>query len=152
MKTILSATLLTLLLAACNSSESASIKSVNEKNAVALNKEEGANDPGKGLWKGTFSNGMKGATISFEVEGNTLKDLTFQGYWRCDGKLEQTTIGPDGTYTIKGKTVEGIIKESGFYFELQGTFNGAKASGTLRFAFVAGACDTYKLNWTAEKQ
>jgi len=152
MKNILSATLLGLLLTACNSSESATVGSTNEKNAVAAVSKEEATDSGKSSWKGTFSNGMKGATISFEVEGNQMKDLTFKGYWRCDSEMEKTTIGPDGSYTIKGKTIEGELKGDGVFFEVQGTFNGAKASGTLRFAFVAGGCDTYKLNWTAEKQ
>lgn len=153
MKTILSATLFTLLLAACNSSESASVTSINkEERSIAVEQKEVSSDAGKGRWKGSFSNGMKGATISFDVEGNQVKNVTFQGYWRCDGKLELTTIGPDKGYLIKGKTVDGTIKESGFYFELHGAFNGNKASGTLRFAFVAGGCDTYKLNWTAEKE
>lgn len=104
-----------------------------------------------GHWKGSFSNGLKGAKISFDIDGKELKELTFQGYWRCSGKLELTTLGPKEGFAIKGNQVDGIIKEQGFYFELHGNFSGNKASGTLRIAFVAGGCDTYKLNWTAEK-
>lgn len=103
-------------------------------------------------WKGSFSNGMKGAKLSFDVKDGEVKDLTFQGYWRCEGKLELTTLGPKKGFTITGNSVDGVIKESGFYFELHGRFSGNKASGTLRIAFTAGGCDTYKLNWTAEKE
>ena len=152
MKTILAAALFTLLSVSCNSSDSTPLKSANGEKTIQAAATEAGSDAAAGKWKGTFSNGLKGATISFEVDGNQLKDLTFQGYWRCDGKLDLTTIGPEKSYIIKGKAVDGTIKESGFYFELHGTFTGNKASGTLRFAFVAGACDTYKLNWTAEKQ
>lgn len=105
-----------------------------------------------GHWKGAFSNGLKGAKLSFDVKNGEVKDLMFQGYWRCAGKLELTTLGPEKGFVIKGNSVDGIIKESGFYFELHGNFSGSKASGTLRIAFVAGGCDTYKLNWTAEKE
>ena len=151
MKAFLSATLFSLLSIACNSSVNTTAETKEEITSAITNKhDEGG--AGAGSWKGTFSNGMKGATISFDVEKNEVKNLTFKGYWRCDGKLELTTIGPDAGYVIKGNAVDGTNKESGFYFELHGTFNGNKASGTLRFAFVAGGCDTYKLNWTAAKQ
>ena len=103
-------------------------------------------------WKGFFSNGMKGAKLSFDVKDGEVKDLTFQGYWRCERKLELTTLGPKKGFAIQGDKVDGIIKESGFYYELHGSFSGNKASGTLRIAFTAGGCDTYKLNWTAEKE
>ena len=146
---ILSAALFSLLFTSCNASDSAPVKPGQEEKTIEAAKET----PGAAThWKGNFSNGMKGATISFDVEGNEVKNLTFQGYWRCDGKLELTTLGPEKGYVIKGKAVDGTIKESGFYFELHGTFDGSKASGTLRFAFVAGGCDTYKLDWTAKKQ
>ena len=94
---------------------------------------------------------MKGDKLSFDVDGNEVKNLTFEGYWRCDGKLESTTLGPDKVFVIKNNAVDGTVTESGFYFELHGNFEGNKASGTFRIAFVAGGCDTYKLNWTAEK-
>lgn len=118
----------------------------------AASSETETRSASRGHWKGTFSNGLKGAKISFDADGKELKALTFQGYWRCDGKLEQTTLGPKEGFAIKGNQVDGIIKEEGFYFELHGNFTGNKAGGTLRVAFVAGGCDTYKLNWTAEKE
>lgn len=132
-----------LLFAACGTAAS--------KEDPKNNPEIKAAPPG-GHWKGSFSNGMKGAKISFDVAGNEVKNLIFHGYWRCDGKLELTTIGPEKSYAIKGKSVDGTLKEQGFYFALQGTFTGKKAAGTLRFAFASGDCDTYKLNWTAEKE
>ena len=139
------------LMFACNNDKGAATQNVSTESSSS---SASSSTNISGHWEGSFSNGMKGAIISFDIseDGKELKDLTFQGYWRCDGKLELTTIGPEKGYTIKGKAVDGTVKESGFYFELHGTFNGNKASGTLRFAFVAGGCDTYKLNWTAEKQ
>jgi hypothetical protein len=151
MKTYLYVSIFSLLSLACNSSVNTALEPKEEITSGTEKMEEN-NNAGAGHWKGSFSNGMKGATISFDVDGKQVKDLTFKGYWRCDGKLELTTIGPSTAYAIKGKAVDGTIKESGFYFEVHGNFNGNKASGTLRFAFVAGGCDTYKLNWTAEKQ
>jgi len=151
MKLFLSVALFSALGVACNSSASTITETKEEKTAPAATKEESSN-AAAGHWKGSFSNGMKGATISFDVEKNQVKNLTFEGYWRCDGKLELTTIGPEAGYVIKGNAVDGTHKESGFYFELHGKFNGNKASGKLRFAFVAGGCDTYELNWTAAKQ
>ena len=151
MKTFFSVALFSLFSIACNSSVNTTAKTKEEKSSAITNKDD-SNTGAASHWKGSFSNGMKGAIISFDVEKNEVKNLTFQGYWRCDGKLELTTIGPDAGYVIKGNAVDGTNKESGFYFELHGTFTGNKASGTLRFAFVAGGCDTYKLNWTATKE
>jgi hypothetical protein len=152
MKIILSVAIFSVLLSSCNFSESATVNPNKKEILTNTEEKEDLSDAATSHWKGTFSNGMKGAAISFDVEGNQVKDLAFKGYWRCDGKLELTTIGPSKGYAIKGTAVDGTIKESGFYFEVHGNFNGNKASGTLRFAFVAGGCDTYKLNWTAEKQ
>ena len=135
-----------LFIAACGSAE----KPAETKNTATVVAQESSTAGSH--WKGSFSNGLKGAKLSFDINNNEVKDLTFQGYWRCDGKLELTTLGPKKGFPIKGNSVDGIIKESGFYFELHGTVTGNKASGTLRIAFAAGGCDTYKLNWTAEKQ
>lgn len=147
---LLTLSLLTLLAttACTNSKEENATRP--EKSTIV--KQETPSASSSGHWKGTFSNGLKGAKISFDVKGSEVKDLTFQGYWRCDGKLELTTLGPEKGFAINGNRVDGVIKESGFYFELHGNFSGNKASGTLRIAFVAGGCDTYKLNWTAEKE
>jgi hypothetical protein len=151
MKKVLSASLwATLLLASCNASNTPT----KEQPAAATPPAEktAVSDVREGHWVGSFSNGMKGSKLSFDVKGNEMKDVIFEGYWYCNSLLELTTIGPEKSYTITGKKVDGTIKESGFYFELHGSFDGNKASGTLRFAFTGGGCDTYKLNWTAEKQ
>ncbi|GAA4739463.1 hypothetical protein [Flavisolibacter ginsenosidimutans] len=147
MKKILSVVLFgALFIAACGSAE----KPAETKNTLtAAAQESGATGS---HWKGNFSNGLKGAKLSFNIKKGEVKELTFQGYWRCDGKLELTTLGPKKGFPLKGNSVDGIVKESGFYFELHGTVSGNKASGTLRIAFTAGGCDTYKLNWTAEKE
>ena len=45
---------------------------------------------------GTFSNGYKGAKLSFilSANGKEIKDFTFEGYWRCGGSIELITSGP----------------------------------------------------------
>jgi len=100
---------------------------------------------------------MKGAKISFDVEGNQLKELTFEGYWHCDGKLELTTIGPEENFEIKDNKTGGIIIEpkhgaAPFRYKLHGSFDEDKAEGTLRITNIPAGCDTYKLNWTAQKE
>jgi hypothetical protein len=152
MKTIFSSTILTLFLfTACNSSNS-----TNEKEASSSSKKISKSST-TNLWKGSFSNGMKGATLSFVVEGDELKELTFAGYWRCDRKLELTTLGPEENFPIKDNKVDGVIIEpkdgpAPFHYELNGSFNGDKAEGTLNISNVAAGCTTYKLNWTAERE
>ena len=100
---------------------------------------------------------MKGATISFvlSADGKKAEDVTFSGYWRCGGKLENTTVGPDKAFPIIHGKIDGVISEpenggaTAFRFELHGVITGKKASGTFRMNINALACDTYKLNWTA---
>ena len=111
----------------------------------------------KKKFEGTFSNGMKGAKISFvlSADGKKIEDVTFSGYWRCDGKLENTTVGPDGGFPVTKGKIDGVIVEpedggaTAFRFEMHGTINGNKASGTFRMNINALSCDTYLLNWTA---
>lgn len=110
-------------------------------------------------YEGSFSNGMKGAKFSFvlSADGKKVKDVTFQGYWRCDGKLELTTMGPseNKAFPVVNGKVDGIIVEpenggaTAARFELHGIINGKQASGTFRMNINALACDSYKLNWTA---
>ena len=108
-------------------------------------------------WTGTFSNGMKGATISFDVsaDGKTLSELTFQGYWRCSGKLELTTAGPTHSFPIKSGKVSGVVVDppgggaTAWRFELDGLVGAKSAQGTFRMNINALSCDTYKLQWTA---
>jgi hypothetical protein len=118
--------------------------------------------PSAKKFSGTFSNGMKGDKISFvlSADGKRVQDVTFQGYWRCSGRLEMITIGPEsekGFPVVNGK-VDGVIVEpedggsTAFRFELHGIIKGNKASGTYRMNINALGCDSYKLNWTATAQ
>ncbi|MDB5193349.1 MAG: hypothetical protein JWQ96_2912 [Segetibacter sp.] len=115
-------------------------------------------DAGKARhFAGAFSNGMKGDSIFFDIsaDGKKLENLTFKGYWRCSGKLEQTTVGPDGDYAIKdGKVNDHITEPPGggstaWRFDLEANLQGSKASGTFRMNINNLGCDTYKLTWTA---
>ncbi len=156
MKTILSLSMLAFIMVACNPAES-NTTTEKEKTATSESKETASANAGSGHYKGTFSNGMKGNKISFDVDGNELKNLTFEGYWHCEGKLDLTTLGPEKSFTIKGNKVDqAIIEPEGdwapFHFDLKATINGNQASGTLRIANVKAGCDTYKLEWTAEKE
>ena len=154
MKNIFSATLLAVLFVSCNPSDDTIKK---KKSSTESSKESTEANASEGSWKGSFSNGLTGAKLSFDVDGNELKDLTFQGYWRCEGKLDLTTIGPEKSFTIKGDKVDGVIVEpegglAPFRYEIHGTFDGDKAEGTLKIENVPAGCTTYKLNWTAEKE
>jgi len=113
-----------------------------------------------GHWEGTFSNGMKGAKISFDIskDGKELKELTFEGYWRCEGKLDLTTLGPEKSFAIQNNKVDGVIVEpegggaTAARFELHAAINGDTAEGSFRMNINGLGCDTYKLNWTASKK
>lgn len=109
------------------------------------------------IYKGHFSNGYTGATISFTVskDGKWLQNITFDGYWRCGGISEKIKAGPDKAIAIKNGEVHTVITEpenggsSAFRFSLDGTLNGNKASGTFRMNINALSCDTYLLRWSA---
>ena len=154
MKNILSVTLIAAtLFTACNPSDNNTTDEKESPSAKTKPKKETSGNH----WKGTFSNGMKGAKISFDVEDNEVKDLTFEGYWRCEGKLDLTTLGPEESFTMEDNKVDGVVIEpkdgpAPFRYELHGTFDGDKAEGTLRISNMPAGCDTYKLAWTAEKE
>lgn len=144
------------LLTACNSTDEAENSEEESTQSARKPKKSKASASG-GHWKGSFSNGMKGATISFDIAGDQLSNLTFEGYWRCDGKLDLTTLGPEESFTIEGNKVDGVIIEpkdgpAPFRYELHGNMDGDEASGTFRLSNIPAGCDTYVLNWTAEKQ
>jgi hypothetical protein len=108
-------------------------------------------------WVGTISNGYKGDSIRFDIsaDGKRLENLTFTGYWRCSGGIEQMTMGPEKSFSIKDGKVLGVITEpenggaSAFRFDLNAVISGKSASGTLRINLNALGCDTYQLKWTA---
>lgn len=113
-----------------------------------------------GRWEGAFTNGMKETYISFDVseDGKEVKNLTFKGYWRCDGKLDQTILGPTKSFSIADNKVDGVIAEpegggaTATRYELHGIFTGDSAEGWFRMNINALGCDTYKLTWTAKKK
>ena len=125
-------------------------------NATSLVKEISIS---KRHFRGALSNGMKGDSISFDIsaDGKKLENLTFKGYWRCAGKLESTTVGPDGFFNIINDKVNDHISEppdggsTAWRFDLQASIAGKSASGTFRMNINNLGCDTYKLNWTAKE-
>lgn len=109
-------------------------------------------------FKGAFSNGMKGDSIFFTVsaDNKTLSNLTFKGYWRCSGKLERTTAGPDGSFKIIDGKINDHISEppdggsTAWRFDLNTEILDDKAEGTFRMNINNLGCDTYLLKFTAE--
>jgi hypothetical protein len=149
MKYLLTLALFGAVVSGCNNGKEQN----NTAQKTSLQSESIASAAGAS-WKGAISNGMKGDAISFDIKGNQLQNLTFEGYWRCSGRLEQATLGPEESFAIKNGAVDGVITEpkSGFRFEIHATIKGNKAEGSIRFSNVGAGCDTYKLNWTATKK
>ena len=150
--------LLSLIFSGCGNSadetkQITNLATVNETEIVS-----GA--AGSRHFAGAFSNGMKGDSIFFDIsaDGKKLENLTFKGYWRCSGKLEQTTVGPEGAYTIVGGKVNDHISEppdggsTAWRFDLQAVLQSTTASGTFRMNINNLGCDTYLLKWTAAVQ
>jgi hypothetical protein len=112
---------------------------------------------GQQKFTGTFSNGYKGAKLSFVLSADKkwIKDLTFTGHWRCGGSTENITAGPEKAFPIKNGQVDAAITDpenggsSAFRFNLKGLIKGNTASGTFRMSITGLSCDTYLLNWTA---
>lgn len=104
-------------------------------------------------WEGAFTNGMKQTFISFDVseDGKQLKNLTFNGYWYCDGKLTQDILGPEESFVIKNGSVDGVIVDKTSYtrFELKAKLTNTKAEGSFRMSITGLGCDTRVLTWTA---
>lgn len=113
-----------------------------------------------GHWEGIFTNGMKKTYISFDVSANgkELRNFTFKGYWHCGGKLELATLGFKKSVAINGNKIDVVVTEpegggaTATRYELHGIFNGETAAGTFRMNINALGCDTYKLNWVANKK
>ncbi|OGX82574.1 hypothetical protein BEN47_04105 [Hymenobacter lapidarius] len=107
-------------------------------------------------WTGTIGNGMKGDKISFLVspDGKLLSDLTFDGYWRCSGRLERRVTGPRDVFPIVKGKVSGVALDpptgSNWRFELRGNFTGKfAATGTFRMNITGLSCDSNQLQWAA---
>ncbi|WP_139924924.1 hypothetical protein [Hymenobacter sp. DG01] len=118
--------------------------------------------PAKGTrWTGTISNGMKGDKVSFTVspDGKRISDFTFDGYWRCSGKLERQVIGPEGGFEIKTGKLKAVAVEppdggaTAWRFALEGDFTARTAAkGTFRMNINNLGCDTYVLQWSAKPE
>ena len=109
-------------------------------------------------FKGAFSNGMKGDSLSFDLsaDGKKISNLTFNGYWRCSGKLErQQYAGPSGSFDVINGKVDGHISEppnggsTAWRFDLKATIAANKASGSFRMNINNLGCDTYLLKFEA---
>ncbi len=141
------------LLSGCNSSE------ISLPNAENIQVEIPAENVfAKKHFRGAISNGMKGDSLSFDIsaDGKKLENLTFKGYWRCAGRQERTTVGPDGAITIVGNKVNEHISEppnggsTAWRFKLVADIKGNTAAGTFRMNINNLGCDSYELKWTAK--
>lgn len=109
-------------------------------------------------YNGTFSNGYTGGKISFVLskDGKEIKDLTFNGHWRCSGSVEQITAGPEKPIKVNNGLISSVVTEpenggaSAFRFAINGTIKANQASGTFRMSITGLSCDTYELKWTAK--
>ncbi len=109
-------------------------------------------------FKGAISNGMKGDSLSFDLsaDGKKISNLTFNGWWRCSGKLErQVAAGPEGSYEVIDGKVDGHISEppnggsTSWRFDLKASIDGNKANGTFRMNINNLGCDSYLLKFEA---
>ncbi len=156
MKTLFAFTFLLVFFSCANDNNTAS---ASTGTSTAKNENAATSSAIDGFYEGPFTNGMKETFISFQVfnNGTELKDLTFKGYWRCDGKLELTKMGPEGKFAIvNGKVKAHITQPEGggataTRFELLANFSGNSAEGHFRMNINALNCDTYNLNWKANK-
>ncbi len=145
------------LLLSCNDVGNSPIAAVTKPGETSQATIESADDFAGRHFRGAFSNGMKGDSIFFTIsaDGKKLENLTFKGYWRCSGKLEQTTVGPDGSFAILNGKVNDHIAEppnggaTAWRFELEAAIEGRTASGNFRMNINNLGCDTYKLKWSA---
>lgn len=154
MKKVLTPFLFLIFISCNNSSENTN--AISEKQPA---KQESATVKG-GHYEGAFTNGMKETFISFDIseDGKKLDNLTFDGYWRCDGKLEQTRMGPEKGFDVLNNKVDAHLSEpedggaTAIRYQLKADIDGKKAKGSFRMNINALSCDTYLLHWTAERK
>lgn len=126
-----------------------------------INQETITNEKGESIkhFRGAITNGMKGDSLSFDLsaDGKKISNLTFNGWWRCNGSLErQPAAGPTGEFDVIDSKVNAAIAEppgggsTAWRFELNATINGNKANGTFRMNINNLGCDTYVLKFDAE--
>jgi len=152
MKNIITSTAI-LCIIACNNVQTTATNS----NSISISQQDESLAKTK-HFKGAISNGMKGDSLSFDLsaDGKKVSNLTFNGYWRCSGKLErQPVAGPDGSYDVVNGKVDGHISEppnggsTAWRFDLKASITGNKASGTFRMNINNLGCDTYLLKFEA---
>ena len=110
-----------------------------------------------GEWRGEVTGGYQGNTLAFTVDegGTRASDLTFQGHWDCEDGIEQTTLGPTGSFPIESDRLDVTSVDppdggaTAIRFVLAGLFTDGRAEGTLRINLNALGCDTGELSWTA---
>lgn len=138
------------MIAACNNDQVTPANNNNEPPATGKQSVT--------KFKGAFSNGMKGDSIFFTLSADrkTLSDLTFKGYWRCNGRLEVLpAAGPEGTFAVNDGKISGSISEppgggsTSWRFELNASIEGNSATGTFRMNINNLGCDSYSLVFTA---
>ena len=133
-----------------NTSNTALVADVNEPVAAAAMARQ---------FKGALIGGFKGDSIFFTVsaDGKKLENLTFKGYWRCSGKLEQlAAVGPEGSFPVVNGKAKGHISDppdggaTAWRFDIDATVDGNTASGTFRMNINNLGCDTYRLKFEAK--
>lgn len=109
-------------------------------------------------FKGALEGGFKGDSIFFDIsaDGKKLQNLTFKGYWRCSGKLEQIrAVGPEGSFDVINGIAKGHISDppnggsTAWRFDIDATIKGNTATGTFRMNINNLGCDTYLLKFKA---
>ena len=154
-KPIITAFAMSFIFLACSNSP----KNNSAQTAGITNKEENS-EVIKSVrhFRGALTGGMKGDSIFFDVsaDGSKLENLTFKGYWRCDGKLEmQSAAGPQGYFKLVGGKVSDHISEppnggsTAWRFDLDAEVNDNKAKGKFRMNINALGCNTGTLSWEA---
>lgn len=113
---------------------------------------------GQRQFTGIVSNGFKGDNISFTLSADKkfITDLTFSGYWRCSGKMESITVGPDKRIPVKNGEVHAVVLDpetggsTAWRFAIDAVIKDKTASGTFRMSINNLGCDTYVLKWTVK--
>ena len=137
------------------------IAPVNKNENVNLNANVTAKQDeisAKRHFKGELIGGFKRDSIFFDIsqDGKKLENLTFKGYWRCSGKLEQLrAVGPDGSFDIVDGKVKGHLSDppdggsTAWRFDIDTEITGKTATGTFRMNINNLGCDTYLLKFSA---
>jgi len=151
------------ILIACNNATSPTYNNNNNNIAASGNAANVDNNTKAEFaarhFRGALTGGMKGDSIFFDVSADDtkLENLTFKGYWRCDGKLEMLrAAGPEGYFTLVDNKVNDHVSEppdggaTAWRFDLSASIEGNKASGTFRMNINNPGCNTGRLQWTAQ--